>query len=530
MHIYYSMFYVLLHARYPLVDLAVNSTPIELYKPAFYQGTLESGVIYIVNDTHTFTMPEKAGDYVVVFLDTDAIGLRFPDGFRALLMGNCHDPVTAYQAMYELFHQFEMWNLSLIECNLPAIPVSQMLKLFYDFLPQRIVFSDDNYRHIYEYPAYNTPPEPHSIVYATSSSPSPTNPEFASYEQFSISYHAEQLYAIEDCPNISVKCCKEIPNVIVSCRIFDGSKLIGTLVIRYEENTVNNLMLVDGYCRIMDILGSNFSKKLSFSMKGSLGPGNNPLHEAFKNLLESRETSTARAVLSFLPELGWSQEDRYLVVNAVMDSQSAFAEASGYLCGLFETTWKNCVAVREVNTIVLLFNVSCCDSVSEEKIIQTISQIRKDHPSVVSGIAFSNYFQDILLFSEYYKQSVFLLKHRNLWSRKDWVFFFREHSMDYLTEHLNHSFSVEYLCHPGVWKLYQYDRSHHTELIPTLYFFMKHHTNMSTAAAAISKHRTTFIKRMEKIEEIAQFNFESVDEQLHILLSLKLLLGSFDSV
>ena len=86
-------------------------------------------------------------------------------------------------------------------------------------------------------------------------------------------------------------------------------------------------------------------------------------------------------------------------------------------------------------------------------------------------------------------------------------------------------FSAEQLAHKGLLKLYEYDREHDTEYVNTLKCYILSRFNASEAAQKLYIHRTTFIRRMERIESLISLNLGDPDELLHLLLSYKMFEG-----
>lgn len=529
MKVFFSMLYVLLKKEYPLIDLSISQKPLQVNSARIYKGSLEPGFIYVVPHVVNFRIPTVSDEYVLIFLETDALGLKFPTGTAAVLLGSCHDALDALNSIIELFLNLERWHTQLYQYDLNNSTPGDMLQLLYTLLPQRLVYDDENSKHIYEYPTYKDTVSDDTIKYASKESASPDNPEYASFDQFLATNHYEIVYAINDLPFVQVMQNNIVGNIIITRQIFNNQKLLGKINLRYEENTPSNYTLMDGYCRLVDLFSENFELKLIASSKGSVSAGTDALHNAIYNLIFSQNPQTSRNVLGYLSELGWAQSNSYLLCSIVIDSQSVFIEISGYLCGFFEKILENCIAVREKGQIILLLNTTVMGRNPTDEIVKYLTRLRNEHNRFLCYASFSSSFNNILLTPGYYMQCDYLLKHRKIWRTNEWVFHYKNHSMDFIAAHLTAHFSVEYICHPGVMALYQYDKDHNTELSNTLYYYMKFHLNASESAAAIPIHRTTFNKRLEKITSIYPFNFYSVDECLHILLSLKLLFGTSQS-
>lgn len=526
MTIYYSMLYVLLKDKYPLVDLSVSPEPLQIKSVRMYTGTLEDGYIYIVPRVREFLVPDTCRDCALIFLETDALGVKLPAGTRAVLIGNCHHEFDALESILALLLRLERWHTSLYQYDLNDSTPGSMLKLLFDLIPQRLVYDDENSKHIYEYPVYKTKDDKDTIKYAANVSASPDTPEYASFDQFLASNKYELIYSVAELPLVLVKRNDTVGNIVVVRQIFDKQKFLGKINLRFDSKEHNNYTLMDGYCRLVDVFSENFERKLITSSKGSVATGTDALHNSVYNLLFSENPQSSRSVLNYLSELGWVQSDRYLLCSIMTESENVFVEISGYLCGFFEKSLENCIGIRDKGQIILLMNITKMEREPDKEIIKHLEKLRNEKELFLCYASFSNDFDNILLAPEYYTQCDYMLKHRKIWRTNEWVFYYRNHSMDFIAAHLTAHFSLEYICHPGVMALYLYDKAHRTELSNTLYCYMKFHLNASESAAAIPIHRTTFNKRLEKIESIYQFNFYSVDECLHILLSLKLLFGT----
>ncbi|GFN22347.1 PucR family transcriptional regulator [Thermanaeromonas sp. C210] len=70
--------------------------------------------------------------------------------------------------------------------------------------------------------------------------------------------------------------------------------------------------------------------------------------------------------------------------------------------------------------------------------------------------------------------------------------------------------------------LQDYDRAHHTELIPTLEMFFKCNGNISKVAREMFAHYNTVVYRLEKIQEITGINLDDPEQRLNLQVALKI--------
>ena len=67
-----------------------------------------------------------------------------------------------------------------------------------------------------------------------------------------------------------------------------------------------------------------------------------------------------------------------------------------------------------------------------------------------------------------------------------------------------------------------HDRRYGTSFVKTLRELVKARHNMTAAAERLSIHRTTLIRRLEKMQDLAPVDFENPREYFHLAVSLEL--------
>ena len=78
---------------------------------------------------------------------------------------------------------------------------------------------------------------------------------------------------------------------------------------------------------------------------------------------------------------------------------------------------------------------------------------------------------------------------------------------------------VRALLHPALSQLGQYDAAKKSNLYETLYQYLLHEHGIQAAADAMHVHRNTFIYRLERAREIADFDAEDPVSRIYLLLS-----------
>ena len=104
-----------------------------------------------------------------------------------------------------------------------------------------------------------------------------------------------------------------------------------------------------------------------------------------------------------------------------------------------------------------------------------------------------------------------------------WYYRFSDYSFDYLLSRSTEDLPAELLCHPALATLRTYDTAHGTEYARTLICFLRNSQNTTHAANELFIHRTSFMRRMAQIQNLAGIDLDDPDEVLYLLLSAKLL-------
>ena len=135
----------------------------------------------------------------------------------------------------------------------------------------------------------------------------------------------------------------------------------------------------------------------------------------------------------------------------------------------------------------------------------------------------SRVFSDISELYSHYLQAVYALRQGTARYPEKLFHRFSDHCLDFMTENCRGTQKTESLLPGGLYELIEYDRLHGTKYCETLRVFCDAKYNATHAADALHIHRTTFLDRMKRIREFLDVDFDSPDDRLHLLLSLRML-------
>lgn len=103
------------------------------------------------------------------------------------------------------------------------------------------------------------------------------------------------------------------------------------------------------------------------------------------------------------------------------------------------------------------------------------------------------------------------------------VFRFSDYTFPYLREVLSSQEDLLTFCHPGVSRLLEHDRTHASQLVPTVVAYLESDKSPSRVARELSIHRSTLDYRIRRAEEIMGVDLTSADDHFGVWLSLRLL-------
>jgi sugar diacid utilization regulator len=107
-----------------------------------------------------------------------------------------------------------------------------------------------------------------------------------------------------------------------------------------------------------------------------------------------------------------------------------------------------------------------------------------------------------------------------------WVYDFSGYTLEYVLERAASEIPAEYLLHPAAVTLRNLDRNTGTAYIKTLRYYLDCRCNMSRAAEKLFIHRTSLIRRLERITDITSLDLDQPGEIMTLAVSLYLLADS----
>ena len=104
-----------------------------------------------------------------------------------------------------------------------------------------------------------------------------------------------------------------------------------------------------------------------------------------------------------------------------------------------------------------------------------------------------------------------------------WHYEFSDYMLPYLMERATSEYSLEQIVHPGLFHLMKYDREKSSNLYQTLQIYLEHGGNATQTAEKLFIHRSSLMKRLDKIQSLTGIHLEKQEERFYVELSCRLL-------
>ena len=126
-------------------------------------------------------------------------------------------------------------------------------------------------------------------------------------------------------------------------------------------------------------------------------------------------------------------------------------------------------------------------------------------------------------FSLYLNQAREALRLGDKYAPHFWHYRFEDYAYIYLLEHCAAPFGPLQVCSPALRILQNYDTEKDGDLYRTLQVHLRTGCNVTQSAELLNIHRTSMMKRLNRIKKLTGIRLENADTRLYLMLSYKIL-------
>jgi sugar diacid utilization regulator len=483
-------------------------------RPGICIGPVSVRTLYVICDKTYLPLLELIPDMCILYITSDRNDPLFSDGNHppcTILTVESNDPERIIEKLQDFFRKANglghwsdtMLSILFFEGGIPAI-VEHAYTLFLN-------------------PIYLLNPDYRLTAYAPENTQDldPIGTEIVqnggfSQKEFSIMNRNHALREMIDSRIPVIVNIKESPYRMIVSRI-DPEQDLGHFVIVEKNRSFDDLDMK--FATVLQLSINQQMKKDQFIR--STRKQNEAYHHEFflKDVLDGKiSIGTRYQEYSELIREDFTGELMCLVIELARSSSLVNAV---HLRTLFEVKYSNANSVMYNNTIVVVFCFPPNRSLHQEA-IRDFESTCKEY-GIYAGL--SSPFDNILELKAYYDQAMLAISLGYAESLSPTLFLYQDYYLKHLAKVFKDHESVEAFLDPSMKKLFQYDKSHGTELSKALYYYLVYERNAAEAARALFIHRNTLLYHLKKIDSIVSIHYDNYLERQRIMISYEMITG-----
>ena len=234
---------------------------------------------------------------------------------------------------------------------------------------------------------------------------------------------------------------------------------------------------------------------------------------AMKNLLQAKKIHP-QILQNILDIYDWKIGDMFQVLKFKHENLMENPAYLDFLCASIEEQFPSCCALGADQDVFCVRDLSLEEDPGDFD--QNMAVFLREN---LCNVGMSNVRRDIVHLPMLADEAGDALEHGLQNHPMRWSFHFSDCVLDHLRDAMTAKYDVEELEHNAVGILRRYDREHNSCLEETLRVFTIQRFSASAAANAMYIHRSTFLHRLRRIQELTSLNFENEREREWLTLS-----------
>ena len=215
----------------------------------------------------------------------------------------------------------------------------------------------------------------------------------------------------------------------------------------------------------------------------------------------------------------WSLEDTYALSVIRCYDRFPLEEAEKYFSSSLQNLFPHSCVLRFGQDFVCVWNLTR-SSEKNYNFHEKMSVFLREH---VAKAGDSKSFHGQEDFSLYLTQAREALRLGNKYAPHFWHYRFEDYAYAYLLERCAAPFGAWQVVSPALQILRDYDRKKEGDLYHTLQIHLQTGCNVTQSADRLGIHRTSMIKRLNRIKKLTGIRLEEADTRLYLMLSYKIL-------
>lgn len=312
---------------------------------------------------------------------------------------------------------------------------------------------------------------------------------------------------LEEKPGLSIR------HKQIAAKIIQDNKVIGYIKL-LEKNRV-----ITQFDKSVLLCLSNFLS-IIVSDKSGKHTYNSSMAESFLTSIISQKIKNPKEIESRQDIFNIKLYDNLHIITIEMDTVPSHPDHIYYLLKKFKKFFDRNVVVLVNTRFVVLYDTKTSELAFPPTFIDQFSaRLNTNNCSASISLPFKN-LKDLYL---YYEQTLFCFELRSLLAEPKIIISYQDIIEEHMIINFGKMFNLNFLIHPVVYKLIHVDKDNESELVHTLFTYIRHQQNISATAKALYLHYNTVKYRINRITELCCFDFSNARDIFLITLSEKVL-------
>ncbi|MBO4446075.1 MAG: helix-turn-helix domain-containing protein [Clostridia bacterium] len=516
-----AMLFYQLSKKCDFVEKRAPSNKLQIENIRFYNGKTEVGLLYLVDCKRLEKAIVAKKPCSLIFINAEDLNHDYiPKNCDYAIFKNVRNFFDLAEIVYECIDDLQTWDCKLKDGLVNRIPLDEFGAIAQDIIKEPLYIMTHNFsllalsgKHSYDFleeDIENIGAEEaiHKSNFGRSLAVKYVR-RLISDREYENSMERTDIYEYSDSRH----------NKYLCMNIFSDNRYIARLMapIKYYGEEADE-GFVQLFRHFFDYLKQVY---LRYTDDPLIKNTSDKLHILIDDMLFSSEKLDDVDANLILQNYSWGRNDRYTVIKFTFFKNSKWDEMTEYIRGKLEETWSNSCAVIHDDYIVWVFNHSLSkNSEDTHRFFHVLAYILRDF---VCKAGVSDEFTDINRVASYLTQANMALVTGQKNDPNKWYFRFRDYALDYMYDCVMTDLSYDQLISENVRKLIDYDKKNNTEYLKTLRCYIENNCNSTHTAEELFIHRTTLIRRIERITELCDIDFDDPDEKMYLALSFLIL-------
>lgn len=489
---------------------------LKLMRPVFFEnGAQISGCTVIIGAKDLKRLADKSTRFDdTLFICTDILekGSKTPEA-SIIAIESKASPVSIFNYLQEVYNLFDGWDEALKDI-LEHGTFSDIIDSCDPFLCDPVSLIDEIFRYIGYSKALSR--ERGLVESAVSENNSlPT-------EQINHIITSRDFTKAREIDGIYMAFTEETDFKDLLCRnIFSNGRYVGQLIMRLGSSEAYKIRYDKAILeRIYYYVDKLYAKNSSFNQNTFyLGGMRNLIIDRLEGKIISEEQWD-----EVFRENGWRLTDNLQLVQFRPNPLYEKNYYAKYYCTEIERVWQGCACIDFKGDMLFLINLNHFSTASAITFYQALAYFLRDN-LLVAGL--SRIMTDMAHIKSAYEQAQTALDYGLRLNPALWYHKFDDYALNYMLSSCLGPYETEDICSEKLLILKKYDAEKNTEYFKTLEAYFECGFNAAATAKKLFIQRSSFLKRIGRIEKLTGIDFNSYEEMLYNAISFKLLQKSY---